>query len=394
MIDLITADLDTLCKTLTRELITGLTGHSGDEEICQVSVFSEAGSAQTNLLLSRTGVVVLESPQRKPAVSVSFPRELIQNLLGHLETNGSVLLKIGVGNGVQVDGSERLCNLLLGALKRPSAALRAHYDETEVQAVQGPQRTSIAYIERHKGLAGISSELNWTLAQAFEQSVAEALASGQPVKLNNASEGMSLDKLNQLIGHYKDPELPTSMHDFIEQARAQQGEGVNYSSGVYLPQTVSDDLKLSLVTSLTASGRIHFGSPLLWAGISIPERMVTGLHRDPEARLLVQLIGRKRFLLYSPAESDNVYPSSSYDYYQPCWVSPVAPRYDAHPKYANAHGCELELSEGEAMILPDGWFHAAFIDDLSFSLAYPIALAEGRHSSPVDHFRMRKLREL
>jgi hypothetical protein len=394
MIDLITADLDALCTTLTRELIAGLTGHSGDEEICQVSVSSEADKAETNLLLSRTGVVVLESHHGKPAVSVSFPRELIQNVLGRLENNGSVLFKIGVDNGVQVHGSERLCNLLIGALKRPSAALRAHYRDTEVQAVRAPEQTSIAHIERHKVHAGISSELNWTLAQAFEQSVAEALTSGQPVNIHNATESMSLDKLSQLIGHYKDPELSISMHDFIEQARTQKGEGVNYSSGVYLPQTVSDDLKLSLVTSLTASGRIHFGSPLLWAGISIPERMVTGLHRDPEARLLVQLIGRKRFLLYSPAESGNVYPSFAYDYYQPCWVNPVAPRYDAHPKYASAHSCELELSEGEAMILPDGWFHAAFIDDLSFSLAYPIALAEGRHSDPVDHFRMRKLRKL
>lgn len=387
----VSSELDHLCRELSRELTVGLAGYSGDGEVCQICVQSNTGSAEVNLLLSRSGVVLLESLPEAPAAKLSVPQEIVRTVLDNAERGGVNLLKSGAANGVRGEGSERLCMLMMTALVRPSAALTDHYNAIEAKAAQIADRTSIDRIHYYTPGLALSGELERTLAQAFEQSVVEAIETGKPVKVLNAWEPVSWDDLSQRIGHYVIPTKPQrpsiSVREFIEQTRAQRGEGANYSRGVYLPDSVSEALRLSLVTNLATSGRIRFGTPLLWAGVSIPERMVTGLHRDPEARLLVQLMGRKRFLLYSPIESTNVYPAASYDYYQPSWVNPSAPRLDAHPQFAKARGFDFQLSEGEAMILPEGWFHAAFIGDLSFSVAYPVAIANAYDNLPVDKFR-------
>ncbi len=102
------------------------------------------------------------------------------------------------------------------------------------------------------------------------------------------------------------------------------------------------------------------GSGFLWIG---PKGTITPLHHDLTNNLLAQVVGRKRFVIASSAEISRVYN------HEHCFSAVDMRHLDlhVHPAMADVRLIEFELSPGEAVFLPVGWWH--FVESLDFSIS-------------------------
>jgi ribosomal protein L16 Arg81 hydroxylase len=119
------------------------------------------------------------------------------------------------------------------------------------------------------------------------------------------------------------------------------------------------------------------GPAQLWMG-SGPNRISTPLHRDSGDAFLGQLIGRKRFKLYSPDQTLYLYVFKSYNRDQPCWVNPWEPDFKRFPLFSEAFATEFILEPGELLIIPRGWYHTVMALDRTLSVGF--------HREPVTDF--------
>ena len=116
--------------------------------------------------------------------------------------------------------------------------------------------------------------------------------------------------------------------------------------------------------------------PLLnaWFG---PGGTVTPLHTDPYHNILCQVVGRKYVRVYSPYESENLYPRSSGENgidmsnTSQVEVEGKAKDQDADfPLFRKAKYSETILGEGELLYIPVGWWHYVRSLEASFSVSF------------------------
>mgnify|MGYP000377363487 CR=1 FL=1 len=97
----------------------------------------------------------------------------------------------------------------------------------------------------------------------------------------------------------------------------------------------------------------------LWFG---PEGTHTSLHHDKNNNLLIQVHGRKRVYLVSPAQTPLLYNTTL------CF-SPIdlsCPDLERYPLAEHIQPYEVELNAGDALFIPAGWWHQ--IESLSISI--------------------------
>ena len=93
----------------------------------------------------------------------------------------------------------------------------------------------------------------------------------------------------------------------------------------------------------------------LWVGAS---GGVTPVHYDGTSNFLCQLTGRKRLLLFSPAESWRLYPyPATHPMYAFAMVDIENPDLDRFPSFQHCRGVEAVLEPGDALFLPSHWWH-------------------------------------
>jgi hypothetical protein len=116
--------------------------------------------------------------------------------------------------------------------------------------------------------------------------------------------------------------------------------------------------------------------PKLWLGAA---GTYSGLHRDGTDNLYIQVWGHKRFLLASPDQWKCFYPWSTdlRGGLEGCAVDPENPDLDRYPLFAQAHIIKVDLSPGDMLYLPEGWFHHVRSLTLSLSINFWPRVARG-----------------
>ncbi|KAL0130444.1 hypothetical protein PUN28_002250 [Cardiocondyla obscurior] len=104
-----------------------------------------------------------------------------------------------------------------------------------------------------------------------------------------------------------------------------------------------------------------------WFG---PANTVSPLHFDPKNNLLCQVFGYKRIILYSPAETNNLYPHDTKLLNNTAQVDPVRPDYDKWPNFREARGMTFYLKPREMLYIPPKWWHHVTSLTPSFSISF------------------------
>ncbi|XP_010596771.2 bifunctional peptidase and arginyl-hydroxylase JMJD5 isoform X1 [Loxodonta africana] len=104
-----------------------------------------------------------------------------------------------------------------------------------------------------------------------------------------------------------------------------------------------------------------------WFG---PQGTVSPLHQDPQQNFLAQVMGRKYIQLYSPQESEALYPHDSHLLHNTSQVDVENPDLEKFPKFAEAPFLSCILSPGEILFIPVKYWHYVRALDLSFSVSF------------------------
>ncbi|RMX66863.1 hypothetical protein KXD40_001967 [Peronospora effusa] len=106
----------------------------------------------------------------------------------------------------------------------------------------------------------------------------------------------------------------------------------------------------------------------LWMTVQ-PSR--TTLHYDAYQNIVVVLYGRKTITLYSPSDTAKMYPypvhTKSVNHSQ---VDIVQPDLDKHPRFSKASAQQFEVTAGDALVIPEGWWHKVDSDKFTIAVNY------------------------
>jgi lysine-specific demethylase 8 len=96
----------------------------------------------------------------------------------------------------------------------------------------------------------------------------------------------------------------------------------------------------------------------------------TGTHQHIGTHALVtQLRGKKRLILHPPEERRFLYPYPIHDLHYSCTRARFD-RPEQYPLLARARATQVDLSPGDTLLVPTGWWHAAFAEGESITLSY------------------------
>lgn len=134
--------------------------------------------------------------------------------------------------------------------------------------------------------------------------------------------------------------------------RVQPSERRYYLMQQSLPREFPELAALLRPPDCVGSARAH---PHLWFG---SEGNLTPLHYDMANNAFGQMHGRKRFLLFDPAQSELLYPREAGSrHHNLSQLDPEQPDPARFPRFAEAEGWTGEVGPGDMLYLPAFWWH-------------------------------------
>ncbi|KPJ10211.1 Lysine-specific demethylase 8 [Papilio machaon] len=106
---------------------------------------------------------------------------------------------------------------------------------------------------------------------------------------------------------------------------------------------------------------------MAWYG---PKGTLSPLHYDAKRNLLAQVIGKKHMFLFSPNDTDYLYPHDSQLLHNTAQVDPRKPDLEKYPKYKEAKPYYCTLSPGQMLFIPPKWWHCVESLSISFSVSF------------------------
>uniref|UniRef100_A0A1A7XD97 Lysine-specific demethylase 8 n=1 Tax=Iconisemion striatum TaxID=60296 RepID=A0A1A7XD97_9TELE len=104
-----------------------------------------------------------------------------------------------------------------------------------------------------------------------------------------------------------------------------------------------------------------------WFG---PTGTVSPLHQDPQQNFLAQVVGSKYIRLYSPEDSDKLYPHQSQLLHNTSQVEVENPDLERFPEFVRAPYLECVLQPGDVLFIPVKHWHYVRSLDVSFSVSF------------------------
>ncbi|XP_072453998.1 bifunctional peptidase and arginyl-hydroxylase JMJD5 isoform X2 [Notamacropus eugenii] len=104
-----------------------------------------------------------------------------------------------------------------------------------------------------------------------------------------------------------------------------------------------------------------------WFG---PAGTISPLHQDPQQNFLAQVLGRKYIQLYSPEESESLYPHETQLLHNTSQVDVENPNLIKFPKFTKASYQSCILNPGQILFIPVKYWHYVRALDISFSVSF------------------------
>ncbi|XP_051487616.1 bifunctional peptidase and arginyl-hydroxylase JMJD5 [Apus apus] len=104
-----------------------------------------------------------------------------------------------------------------------------------------------------------------------------------------------------------------------------------------------------------------------WFG---PKGTISPLHQDPQQNFLAQVFGRKYIRLYSPQDSENLYPHESHILHNTSQVDVEDPDLIKFPNFRKAAFQSCVLMPGQVLFIPVKYWHYVRSLDISFSVSF------------------------
>ncbi|XP_068920349.1 bifunctional peptidase and arginyl-hydroxylase JMJD5 isoform X2 [Petaurus breviceps papuanus] len=104
-----------------------------------------------------------------------------------------------------------------------------------------------------------------------------------------------------------------------------------------------------------------------WFG---PAGTISPLHQDPQQNFLAQVLGRKYIQLYSPEESEALYPHETQLLHNTSQVDVENPNLIKFPKFTEASYQSCILNPGQILFIPVKYWHYVRALDISFSVSF------------------------
>ncbi|KAJ7397546.1 Lysine-specific demethylase 8 [Pitangus sulphuratus] len=104
-----------------------------------------------------------------------------------------------------------------------------------------------------------------------------------------------------------------------------------------------------------------------WFG---PGGTISPLHQDPQQNFLAQVLGRKYIRLYSPQDSENLYPHESQILHNTSQVDVEEPDLVKFPNFTKAAFQSCILMPGQILFIPVKYWHYVRSLELSFSVSF------------------------
>jgi len=121
-----------------------------------------------------------------------------------------------------------------------------------------------------------------------------------------------------------------------------------------------------LLSDLDLSGHFGEGTVNLWFGSKDNH---TPLHHDGSDNTFVQIFGRKTFTLFSPEQTDMLYPNpAGTKMAHLSQIDLARPDYEAFPRFRQARPLVYKLGPGDILTFPRNWWHYVVSDTISISV--------------------------
>jgi hypothetical protein len=346
-----------LLQVLYAQMVQGIypTDFQG---ICQLVLRDEAGSASASIALYDHELTYMEEMPPHKDVVIEMEAATLAAILASPDRfdlrNPEVL------NKVKAAGNIDLAGFLFALIKRPSAVVQKMIGQTIADTVG--YKETITEVKR--------------VHRPSEQEVLQLMGNSVPFVITGAIDDWSflsktLDEIKREYGAValrpyvdKGNGGEETLSDFIERMES-GGDGSVYTYGCPLPLAIWAEFPLpffewDLLTS-----------PQIWMGSKTGEKPCTNLHRDCCHGMLANLFGRKKLILFSPDQTDYLYPVPAFNTFQPCQVKDVQDvDLNRFPLFKNARAIEVTIGPGELLVIPAFWYHCVYAVDNVFSVSF------------------------
>lgn len=202
-----------------------------------------------------------------------------------------------------------------------------------------------------------SSSEQWNLSQMTVSDIVSRVGSDFGITLLTAEH----DPENSISANYTTSTLSDYI-DLLYQEPNKKPQG--YMAANSIPEALYDCFDYPPYFAKSA-----FNIPRWWIG---PKNTGLNLHRDLVDNFLYQIKGTKKVYIFSPSESDYLYPAifGGNPFYEPSSVDMLEPDLTKYPKFSEAKGVCCELCPGDMLYLPAGWWHCIRNLDICWSLNF------------------------